>query len=179
MMSSLALLFATSALAVACAAPTDDPSSATDEELRTSNEKTAFTFFVGKGLSEEQSAAIVGNLDQESSIDPSAVQLGGGLGRGIAQWSVGARWNVTRNDNVTWFAASQGASPHALGLQLAFIWYELETFSPYGLASLRAARSVEAATLAFQEQFEACGRCNAGRRVAAARAVLATYGHGG
>ena len=175
---SLTFLLAASTLVVACAAPTDDPSSSIDDELRTSNERSAFTFFVSKGLSDEQAAAIVGNLDQESNVNPSSVQLGGGPGRGIAQWSVGARWNATRNDNVAWFAARQGASVHALDLQLAFIWYELETFAQYGLAALRAARSVEAASLVFQDRFEACGRCNAGHRVASARAVLAAYGSG-
>jgi len=75
-----------------------------------------------EGLSEEQAAAIVGNLDQESNVNPRSVQLDGGPGRGIAQWSVGARWNVSRNDNVAWFAAREGASSSALDLQLAFIW---------------------------------------------------------
>jgi hypothetical protein len=97
------------------------------------NEKTAFDFFVRKGLSEIQAAAIVGNLQQESNLSPISVQPGG-PGRGIAQWSTGARWNATRNDNVAWYASKHGASAHSLGLQLDFIWYELETFSQYGLS---------------------------------------------
>src|SRR5882724_9083599 len=50
-------------------------------------EQTAFNFFAAKGLTELQSAGVVGNLIQESSMNPGAVEFGGGPGRGIAQWS--------------------------------------------------------------------------------------------
>ena len=57
------------------------------------NDVTACNYFVGKGLTNFQSAGIVGNLDQESGVNPSSVQAGG-PGRGIAQWSVGGRWDT-------------------------------------------------------------------------------------
>ena len=38
------------------------------------NDQTAFDYFVGKGLASFQAAGIVGNLDQESGVDPNAVQ---------------------------------------------------------------------------------------------------------
>ena len=59
------------------------------------NDQAAFDYFLGKGLTNYQAAGIVGNLDQESGVDPTAVQSGG-PGRGIAQWSVGGRWTRTR-----------------------------------------------------------------------------------
>src|SRR5208283_4522840 len=108
--------------------------------------------FVSKGLTGFQAAGIVGNLDQESNDDPTAVQAGG-PGRGIAQWSVGGRWDHDGGDNEVAYAASSGMSEWSLGLQLDFIWYELTHFSGYGLAELRAATTVSAATIAFEVHF--------------------------
>jgi len=41
-------------------------------------------------------------------VIPTAVQYGGGPGRGIAQWSVGGRWDSSHNDNMTWYANAHG-----------------------------------------------------------------------
>jgi hypothetical protein len=139
------------------------------------NDQAAFTYFVGKGLSDVQAAGIVGNLDQESGVDPTAVQAGG-PGRGIAQWSVGGRWDTDSNDNAEWYATMQGQSVDSLTLQLEFIWYELSTFSGYGLASLKAATTVSAATIAFETDFEGCGQCDQATRITFAEGVLAAYG---
>jgi len=166
-------------LAAGCSG-TDEPvesEGTTADELVTSNGRTAFHYFVGKGLTKVQAAAIVGNLQQESGIDPTSVQPRG-PGRGIAQWSNGARWNVSRHDNVTWYASQHGASVHSLSLQLDFIWYELETFSEYGLSSLRHASTISSATYVFQQDFEACGQCDPSRRLRFAKAALAAYGNG-
>jgi uncharacterized membrane protein YgcG len=141
--------------------------------------ESAFNYFVSRGLTEEQSAGIVGNLMQESNLNPDTVQLGGGPGRGIAQWSVGGRWDTTLYDNVTWFACTNGVSPWAFQTQLDFIWYELETFSEYGLTELRNAVTVRDATIVFQDRFEQCGRCNQETRVAAAEQVFRDYAGGG
>ena len=138
------------------------------------NDEAAFDFFVQKGLTEAQSAGIVGNLDVESGVNPSAVQSGG-LGRGIAQWSVGARWDTTYHDNTTWYAAQQGQGLHTLSLQLEFIWYELNHDSSYGLAQLEATTTVSGATLAFSKYFEGCGTCNNSTRVTDAQHVYATF----
>ena len=105
-----------------------------------------------------------------------AVEYGGGPGRGIAQWSVGGRWDTSRNDNMTAYAAQVGGSRWALNTQLDFTWYELTNFSGYGLASLRAATTVSAATVAFEVKFEACGACNQSTRIANANQVLRDYG---
>src|SRR5260221_623330 len=86
------------------------------------NEQPAFDFFRAKGLSSEQSAGIIGNLDVESGVDPASVQKGG-PGRGIAQWSAGARWDTSKGDNVKDYATQQGKSAVSLELQLDFIWF--------------------------------------------------------
>ena len=139
------------------------------------NDQAAFTFFVQKGLTNFQAAGIVGNLDQESGVSPTSVQSGG-PGRGIAQWSVGGRWDTSANDNVHAYATQQGESQTSLNLQLEFIWYELQTFSGYGLAQLRATTNVTDATVAFMSKYEICGTCVQTQRVNYAKAVLAAYG---
>jgi MYXO-CTERM domain-containing protein len=135
------------------------------------NDVTACNYFVGKGLSNFQAAGIVGNLDQESGVSPTAVQSGG-PGRGIAQWSVGGRWDTDANDNAEWYATQQGQSVDALTLQLDFIWYELTTFSGYGLASLKASTNVTDATVDFETDFEGCGQCDQSTRISYAEGVL-------
>jgi hypothetical protein len=128
-----------------------------------------------QGLNKAQAAGIVGNLQQESSVDPAAEQSGV-PGRGIAQWSVGGRWDTSPGDNLLWYARSQHASPHALNTQLNFVWYELKHFPGYGLQQLRAAKTVAAATKAFEAHYEVCGECNESRRIAMAQVTLRDYG---
>jgi len=144
----------------------------------TDPERTAFNYFVHKGLSKVQSAGIIGNLMQESGVKASAVQYGNGPGRGIAQWGIHQRWDHSPNDNVAWFASRHHASRWSLNTQLDFIWYELETFQHYGFAALRAARTVSAATKAFQDHFEVCGACDSSQRLTYAQHALKTYGNG-
>jgi hypothetical protein len=115
------------------------------------SDQVAYDFFVGKGLANYQAAGIVGNLDQESGMNPTVSQYGGGPGRGIAQWSAGGRWDTDAQDNVLWYASTLGESAESLTLQLEFIWYELESFPGYGLASLRATTNVSEATVVFQD----------------------------
>ena len=145
-----------------------------------SNDEIAFDYFVGKGLTERQSAGIVGNLIQESGspINPYANQPSG-PGMGIAQWSEGGRWDTDSRDNMVWYAGLSGRSRYALAAQLDFTWYELSTFSGYGLAELRGTTSVSSATTVFMQKFERCGTCATTQRVAYANDVLAKYGTGG
>ncbi len=138
------------------------------------NDKAAYEYFVGQGLTSFQSAGIVGNLDQESGVDPGAVQFGG-PGRGIAQWSVGGRWDTSNKDNVVWYAGQHGQAAGSLNLQLDFIWYELTTFG-YGFAALKATGNVSDATVVFMDKYEICGQCNQAQRITDAQAVLNAYG---
>ena len=139
------------------------------------NDQAAYDYFVGKGLTNFQAAGIVGNLDQESGVNPNAVQQGG-PGRGIAQWSVGGRWDTDGGDNAVSYASQQGKSVWSLQLQLDFIWYELTKFSGYGLSKLKATTNVTDATVVFQTDFEGCGTCLQSQRVQYAKNVLSAYG---
>jgi hypothetical protein len=140
------------------------------------NDKTAFDYFLGKGLTGAQAAGIVGNLDQESGMDPTAIQSGG-PGRGTAQWSAGGRWDTDSGDNATSYASMQGQDVWSLPLQLDFIWYELTTFPSYGLAALQQSTNVTDATIAFETDFEGGGTCNESQRIAYAQSVLSAYGN--
>jgi hypothetical protein len=152
-----------------------DDSQESDLVSENANDKIAFEFFVGKGLSKVQAAGIVGNLDQESGMSPTISQYGGGPGRGIAQWSAGGRWDTSYHDNVAWYASAHGLNKYSLTTQLDFIWYELTTFG-YGFSHLKAATTVSAATYAFMDYYEICGACDASNRIAHANAALADFG---
>ena len=88
----------------------------------------AYNYLIGKGLSPVQAMGVLGNLMQESggktlNINPDQHQIGGGPGYGLAQWE-GPRKTDLYN-----FAKSQGKPVSDLGLQLDFIWKELN--DPY------------------------------------------------
>ena len=174
--SAIFLLIPLVAAGCGGAEPSDSAPDETTADLSSSNGRTAFNYFVGKGLTETEAAAIVGNLQQESSINPASVQPDG-PGRGIAQWSVGERWNGSGSDSLRVFAEDRGLSTSSLSTQLEFIWYELENYPMYGLAKLRAAKSLTSATLVFQTDFEVCGACAQGQRLAYAESALKNYGH--
>jgi hypothetical protein len=173
----VALLLAVGAMATNCTvgdAPADE-TPANDSEALSANVKTAYEFFVAKGLKNYQAAGIVGNLMQESNVDPTIYQYGGGPGRGIAQWSAGDRWDSAHHDNAVWYAGTRGESPWSLNLQLEFIWYELNNFG-YGFNSLKASSNLSQATYAFMAYYEICGQCEQGQRDAYAQEVLNAYG---
>jgi hypothetical protein len=171
-------------LVAACSGTGDHSISTSGAAVTTAfpNDKTAYDYFVAKGLTNFQAAGIVGNLDQESGVDPTISQENGGPGRGIAQWSVGGRWDTDSGDNLVAFAAKEGLPTSSLTVQLDFVWYELETFSSYGLSTLRASTNVTDAATDFEIDFEECdiaSECDASSRVAYAKDVLAAYGNDG
>src|SRR5947208_7965960 len=147
------LMVFTAIFASGCAGSVDDES--LSEAALSSNEHTAFNFFVSRGLTKAQSAGVVGNLMQESNVIPTSVQYGGGPGRGIAQWSVGGRWDSSANDNVLAYASQKAESATSLNLQLEFIWYELNSIG-YGFSQLEATTNVTDATVVFMSRYEIC-----------------------
>lgn len=112
-----------------------------------SNQEIVFSFLIGKGLSPENAAGIVGNMIAESGVDPNAIE-GNGEGHGLVQWSFG------RKANLFAFAAQQGKPWNDMGLQLDFLWIELT--GPYAgfLAELRQQTSVRDSAILFMTDFE-------------------------
>lgn len=173
-LASLCIAASLAFVAAGCTVSTDDGTGTSDEEL-SSAEHAAYKYFKGKGLTDYQAAGIVGNLIQESSVNPNAKEYGGGPGRGIAQWSVGGRWDTSHDDNMTWYASKHGVSRWSLDAQLDFVWYELHDVGGYGLSALKNSSNVTAATVAFEKDFEGCGTCDQSKRIAYAKQVLQAF----
>lgn len=136
------------------------------------NIEMAFRYFVDKNLTPEQSAAIIGNLQQESGVNPQSHQGGGGPGRGIAQWSVDGRW-----PGVIELAKKQGKSEWELSVQLDFIWQEFHTNYASAFNEFLAATSLESMVEVISSKYEVAGKAHIDKRVGYANDVLRLYGN--
>lgn len=134
------------------------------------NQEIAYKFFVGKGLTPEQAAGIVGNLMQESteSIDPLAVNSTGH--KGIAQWDSG-RYAALED-----WATINSKDPAQLLTQLEYIWEEMNTSEQATLTKLRTAATAKDAALFFEETYERSGGDGNANRIKYAEDTLALYG---
>jgi hypothetical protein len=147
--------------------PTDGSTSTpTDGSIDFSGDTATavWKFFTSKGYSKYATAGIMGNLQQESGMDPSRHQSGGGKGRGIAQWTVGSG----RFKGLESHAKSKGKDWKDLQSQLEWIDLELggkdsTTASILkknygGLSGLKNASSTKWAVEAFEKAFERAGK---------------------
>lgn len=125
-----------------------------------SNVEQAYEFFLGQGFTSAQSAGIVGNLIQESGVNPESVQPDG-PGRGIAQWSVGGRWRPS---------LATGNVQQDLSNQEQYVIDELQSNPAYGLAALRQATTPVQAAQIFGSDYERYGK--AGARLSDAQQVF-------
>jgi hypothetical protein len=123
----------------------------------TENELAAYTFFVGKGLTPAQSAGIVGNLMQESNVNPEEP------GGGIAQW-IGSRWNPD---------LQTGVPSTDLVNQLNYLWGELN--GPYSgaLTALQATSDPTSAAAVISNDYEEPGIPDLSNRESYATTVFA------
>jgi len=137
------------------------------------NAQQAYNFFISKGLKDYMAAGILGNLAQESGINPGSAQAGG-PGRGIAQWSVGGRWDTL----VAW-AKAQNRDPNSLATQLDFMWsQELNGTESGSLAALKGTSNVSDATTVFEQQYERAGIPAMSNRIKFAQNILSSKGAG-
>lgn len=102
----------------------------------------AMNFFTGRGYSKEQAAGIVGNLIQESGLNPNTIH-DNGTGLGIA----GHR--LERLDAMKAYAASKGKPVNDFQTQLEFIDQELNTTESSTGRALRGAKTAQDAAKAF------------------------------
>jgi hypothetical protein len=144
--------------------------------LGSDNIQKGFNFFVGKGLSPVQSAAILGNLIWESGMDPTKQELHPRVGRGgygIAQWT-GDRRTALENT-----AKREGVDVSNLSFQLQYLWQELSTsYQTTVLTPLKATSDLTAATAIVLNNFEKPAVPNLSDRLPLAQKVLALYGKG-
>lgn len=105
----------------------------------------AMAFYREQGWSQEQAAGIVGNLLQESALNPGAVG-----DTSIPGASVGlGQWNRERQRALKDFARGRNAHWTDFDTQLAFVQHELTTSEKGTGQRLRAARNVDEATAAM------------------------------
>jgi hypothetical protein len=124
-----------------------------------SNAEKIFNYLVGKGLTAEQAAGVLGNFQQESGFDPAIIQGGAiagpnytpvnSVGFGIAQWTFTAR-----QAPLVSLAKSTSRSVIDLSLQLDFLWQELNSTHAHALTTLKAESTPERAAYVFHRDFE-------------------------
>jgi hypothetical protein len=96
------------------------------------------------GLSREQAAGVIGNLQFESGLNPAAVQTQG-PGRGLAMWQEsGPAWQ-----DVLARAQRLDTPPTNLKLQLDVLWDDLSQRHPDALAKLKQMSGPESSVAAF------------------------------
>lgn len=124
------------------------------------NLEKSFNFFISKGLTQEQSAGIVGNMIHESGVDPENMEnpLGrsknptdaGAKGWGIVQWTPAN----TKVPGIVSAAKIQG-DVYELSTQLEMVWAQLDGkaggYSEKQAGDeLRSTTTIEEAVRAFQ-----------------------------
>lgn len=132
------------------------------------NKAIAMQFLLGKGLTRQQAAGVVGSLMQESGLSPTITNRSSGA-YGIGQWLGPRKTNLLNS----------GKS--GLRGQLDFLWSELQGSENAALKSLKGAHTVADAVNAFTWGFERPGRSEANipNRVNQARAALGLGDTGG
>lgn len=138
--------------------------------------KKIYKFLKSKGLSDSQVSAVMGNLQQESNLDPNATNPTSGA-YGIAQWL------GSRKSDLQSFAKSKGKKASDLDAQLDFLWKEMSSGQNSVMlknAGWSKKGSLESNTKAFATGFERMGANEAmmGTRVSNAKKFKDKYGGG-
>lgn len=113
----------------------------------TTGMQRAMQHYIARGVPPLLAAGIIGNLVQESGLNPKARNPGDGSD---GSDSVGlGQWNGDRARALKAFAARNNASPEDLGTQLDFVLHELETTEGAAYQRLKAATTVDEAVAAM------------------------------
>ena len=140
------------------------------EEVKPAPEKGSPEYIINKlvngGLTKTAAIGVVANLKAESNLDPGIKQIGGGPGRGLAQWEKGGRYD-TDPINLNKFAAKKGTNWADLDTQIDFILYEMDKHPEYRKVKeqLNKTDSVEKATLIFLKKYEKAGTPHTDKRL--------------
>ncbi|HUD03714.1 MAG TPA: phage tail tip lysozyme [Patescibacteria group bacterium] len=139
-----------------------------------------WNYLRSQGLSEEQTAGILGNLDAESGIIPSRVQTNnpdgysdvlkpeylGHVGYGIAQWTT-----VLRQTGLINLARSKSVKDSDINMQAEYLWQELNGFDKGVLDALKKTTTIRAAAVEILLHYEIAG--DTGKRMQDYRTSLA------
>ena len=146
-----------------------------------STEEQIWFYLLGKGFSKEVVAGIMGNMFQESGLDPTSVT---GRAAGLCMWQ-DYQAKAGRFGNLLSLATSIGKDWTDLQVQLDFLVMELEggeatchrlLISKCGsYENFKNISDVEKATRVFEECFERAGVPNYPRRIQAAKGYYEKY----
>ena len=139
----------------------------------TNNARTAYNYFVGKGIKPIHAAGIVGNLQAESgaNLDPSAVG-DGGKAWGIAQWHPARRTLWEKWKKQKW--RQDGTNPSFEG-QLEFVIYELNRTESRARRMIFRTQTVADAAVAVDKYYERSAGLHTQRRVDNAIALFEKF----
>lgn len=155
MIASLLVLFVPIVAAgTAASVCTGDPSDLTapGPQGDTGNAAYIWSGLLDDGLTPQAAAGVLGNLHQETggTFDPGTVQVGG-AGRGIAQWSVGERW-----DQLEAWARAGGRDEWSLQTQVTWLLKEMhQGWGSFSMAHYKTMTNIVEATIYFHDRFEA------------------------
>ncbi len=118
------------------------------------NAKIAFQYFIGRGLTPNQSAGIVGNLQAESGVNPDIQERNprgnGRGGYGIAQWTGGRRVAIEN------YARDTGQDLKSLQFQLDYLWDQelMKGYKTTVLDPIKASSTIRQSSDIFLHDFE-------------------------
>ncbi len=149
----------------------------------TDDKSKIWNYFISKGLNDIQTAAVMGNFQQESSFNPLEIQNGGNSknpadagsgGWGLAQWTPGTKaLDEAQKYHIT-------GPIYELATQLDLIWAEMSGSSPTGVSDmvshLKTLNDLSSATSYFTTAFE--GPSIVGPRLTYAQQILSQFSHG-
>jgi len=138
------------------------------------NAETIYRFFISKGFTDYQAAAWVGNLQQESGLNPRIINSIGAYG--IAQWLDYTNPKDGRKDlRKSRLLAKPGYD--TLQVQLNYIWEELNASERAAYRTIKATTTIELATLAIRKSYERPGEkeANDAARLAYAKKAFAKF----
>lgn len=113
----------------------------------TNNAAIIASFLKSKGVSEPLIWGILGNLQVESSLDPTASNVKEGA-IGIAQWEGGRRTALDQ------WAAAHGGSETDLNMQLGYLWHEMNTTESSAWQSVQGATTAGQAASLWDQYYE-------------------------
>jgi hypothetical protein len=120
---------------------------------------------VAQGLTPIAAAGVVGNLQQESSLNPGAP------GGGLAQW-IGSRY-----DDLVSYASAHGLSPASASAQIGYLISDLTGNYASTLSAMNAASTPAEAAAIFSNEYERPGTPDLSNRQNYAQAAYTAAGY--
>lgn len=109
-----------------------------------------YNFMKGKDFSDYQTFGVMGNIQQESGFKVAAEQYPGSYskgGKGLLQWD-------DRKFNLYEFAENNNSQWQDIGIQMTFMWNELQSSESVAYKKLKNSTNLRDATLKFHDYYE-------------------------